>query len=127
MLPSGGLKELAAAPDASGSKNAIQAIGSTISYLERYTLLALTGLATHDMDDDGQASESQEFITEKQANEITKRLKPLYGDDPSMFLNWIGAETVETISAKDYKKAIGGIVSAEKSFKESTREPGQEG
>ena len=44
---------LSASPDTSGSKNAIQAIGSTISYLERYTILALTGLATHDMDDDG--------------------------------------------------------------------------
>ena len=44
---------LTAAPDTTGSKNSIQAIGSTISYLERYTILALTGLATHDMDDDG--------------------------------------------------------------------------
>jgi hypothetical protein len=44
---------LTAAPDESGSKNPIQAIGSTAAYLERYTLLALTGLATHDMDDDG--------------------------------------------------------------------------
>ena len=44
---------LTAKPDMSGAKNAIQAIGSTISYLERYTVLALTGLATHDMDDDG--------------------------------------------------------------------------
>lgn len=40
-------------PDSSGSKNAIQAVGSTITYLERYTLLALTGLATHDQDNDG--------------------------------------------------------------------------
>ena len=48
---------LTAAPDTSGSKNAIQAIGSTVSYLERYTILALTGLATHDMDDDGKTSE----------------------------------------------------------------------
>lgn len=44
---------LSAAPDSTGSKNAIQAIGSTVTYLQRYTLLALTGLATHDQDDDG--------------------------------------------------------------------------
>ena len=44
---------LAAAPDTSGSKNPIQAIGSTVTYLQRYTLLALTGLATYDQDDDG--------------------------------------------------------------------------
>ncbi|KKK84165.1 hypothetical protein LCGC14_2786110, partial [marine sediment metagenome] len=47
---------LAAEPDNSGSKNAIQAIGSTVTYLQRYTLLALTGLATCEQDDDGVAS-----------------------------------------------------------------------
>ena len=39
--------------DKSGGKNDIQAIGSTITYLERYTLLAATGLAAKNTDDDG--------------------------------------------------------------------------
>ncbi len=43
-------------PDDSGGKNAIQAIASAKSYLERYTLLAITGLATRDMDDDGRGT-----------------------------------------------------------------------
>jgi hypothetical protein len=47
---------LRAPSDQSGSKNAIQAIGSTVSYLERYTLLSLTGLATSDMDDDARSA-----------------------------------------------------------------------
>ncbi len=47
---------LSAPPDNTGSKNAIQAIASTVTYLERYTVLALTGLATADQDDDGKAS-----------------------------------------------------------------------
>jgi len=47
---------LTAAPDTSGSKNPIQAIGSTVTYLQRYTLLALVGLATSDQDDDGAES-----------------------------------------------------------------------
>ncbi len=47
---------LSAPPDATGSKNAIQAIGSTTEYLRRYTILALTGLATCGTDDDGKAS-----------------------------------------------------------------------
>lgn len=50
---------LAAPPDATGSKNAIQAIGSTVTYLQRYTLLALTGLATYDQDDDGKGSDDK--------------------------------------------------------------------
>lgn len=44
---------LQAAPDASGSKNSIQAIGSTVTYLQRYTLLAATGMAVSGQDDDG--------------------------------------------------------------------------
>lgn len=51
---------LTAAADSSGSKNAIQAIGSTISYLERYTILALTGLATRDMDNDGNGKDKDD-------------------------------------------------------------------
>lgn len=43
-------------PDDSGKKNAIQQVASTISYLERYTLLAATGLATAEQDDDGRGA-----------------------------------------------------------------------
>jgi hypothetical protein len=42
--------------DKSGSKNGIQAIGSAISYLQRYGLFAVTGVASKDQDDDGRAS-----------------------------------------------------------------------
>jgi hypothetical protein len=38
--------------DESGGKNSIQAIGSAITYLQRYTLLAATGLTSADIDDD---------------------------------------------------------------------------
>lgn len=40
-------------PDAGGAKNAMQARASTVSYLERYTLKAITGLAEGGDDDDG--------------------------------------------------------------------------
>ncbi len=44
---------LMAPADTSGSKNSIQAIASTVTYLERYTLLAATGVAVIDQDNDG--------------------------------------------------------------------------
>jgi hypothetical protein len=47
---------LAAGPDGSGNKNAIQAIGSTVTYLQRYTLKAALGLAEGDQGDDGQGA-----------------------------------------------------------------------
>ena len=48
--------KLSAYDDDSGAKNKIQAIGSAVSYLERYTFLAATGLAAKDQDDDGRSS-----------------------------------------------------------------------
>lgn len=44
-------------PDAGGAKNAIQARASTVSYLERYTLKAITGLSEQEDDNDGGAGE----------------------------------------------------------------------
>jgi hypothetical protein len=40
-------------PDGGGAKNAIQARASTVTYLERYTLKAITGLSEQEDDDDG--------------------------------------------------------------------------
>ncbi len=49
--------KLDAAPDASGKKNAIQQVASAIQYLQRYSLLAIVGLATKDTnDDDGRST-----------------------------------------------------------------------
>ena len=59
---------LSAPPDNTGSKNVIQAIGSTVTYLQRYTLLALTGLATADQDDDGKLG-----ADEKPTSKATKK------------------------------------------------------
>ncbi len=44
---------MSAPPDDSGKKNGIQQIASTVTYLERYTLMAACGLSAKDMDDDG--------------------------------------------------------------------------
>lgn len=43
-----------APPDDSGKKNSIQQVASAVTYLQRYTLLAIVGLATKsEVDDDG--------------------------------------------------------------------------
>jgi hypothetical protein len=55
--------------DDSGKKNNLQQMASTITYLERYTILAATGSATVEGDDDAQTAELNpvETITETQA------------------------------------------------------------
>ena len=55
---------LCGGPDVTGSKNAIQAIGSAVKYLERYTLLAATGLEAGDGDNDGQGAPKWEKLQE---------------------------------------------------------------
>jgi len=47
---------LTAAPDTRGNKNPAQAVGSTMTALERYAALALLGIATADMDDESPAT-----------------------------------------------------------------------
>ena len=94
---------LTAAHDSSGGKNAIQALGSTISYLERYTILALTGLATHDMDDD--AAPVMEYIDEKQLSTILDFINSK-GIDQAKFMIYMNVDSIEKIIISDYGKAI---------------------
>jgi len=46
---------LSAAPDQSGNKNGFQAVGSAVTYLQRYTLKAALGLSA-EVDDDAQSA-----------------------------------------------------------------------
>ena len=56
--------------DSSGQKNSIQAIGSTVTYLQRYTLLAATGMAAKGMDDDGGGSNGSRMDEKKLADHL---------------------------------------------------------
>lgn len=61
-------------PDAGGAKNAIMARASTVSYLERYTLKAITGLSEQDDDNDGGHGGDQRPMSEYPAAEFDKNL-----------------------------------------------------
>ncbi len=80
---------LQAGRDESGNKNNIQAVGSTVTYLQRYTLLAATGMAVADQrDDDGsggkslQMDESQkvDFLSAIEALADKKRSETLWAE-----------------------------------------------
>lgn len=68
---------MTASPDDSGGKNPIQAVASTNTYLQRYTLLAACGLATGGSDDDGrtayEAPELSDIPTEDIEEELDDR------------------------------------------------------
>ena len=99
---------LSAQSDGSGSKNAIQAIGSTITYLQRYTLLALTGLATEDQDDDGHGSQPVEKISEDQIFQLAEGIDLLCIDKPK-FLKYMKIESLGDMPVSEYGKAMVAI------------------
>lgn len=61
---------LQAGLDASGKKNNIQSLGSTVTYLQRYTLLAACGLATVEQDNDGAGAGMEQVEEDQIANSI---------------------------------------------------------
>lgn len=95
---------LSAPSDTSGSKNAIQAIGSTITYLQRYSLLSILGLATYDQDDDGQTSQEVEYITDAQRHELTDMAIDCKADMPK-FMNYLKIEDLSKLLKADFQKA----------------------
>ena len=100
---------LSAGADNSGGKNAIQGIGSTIFYLQRYTLFALTGLAPHGMDDDGMGSDpepegSDEFISEAQLKILKDKVDKSKINVVS-YLKHLNVETLSELPASMFKKA----------------------
>jgi len=109
-----------APPDNSGKKNPIQSIASTISYLERYTMLAGTGLAAKGMDTDGNLpKEEPEPITKKQTKQIRDLIKAT-GSDETKFMVWMknmhGTAKVEELDSENANQVIATL----KAKKEAT-------
>jgi hypothetical protein len=95
---------LSGEPDASGQKNKIQQVGSTVTYLQRYTLLALTGLATHDQDDDGRGSEASPQVGEFEASELIRTVQEL-GVDEVAFCDYLHVPTLQDLTEAQLPKA----------------------
>lgn len=93
---------LSADADTTGSKNSIQALGSTITYLERYTLLAALGLATYEQDDD--CNSSGELITEHQVSILMDELLEL-GIDDQKLLEYLKIDALDKMPASLFGKA----------------------
>lgn len=99
---------LSAGRDESGNKNSIQAVGSTITYLQRMTLKAALGLAASD-DDDGQASGgSPEVITEDQQARLID-LAESVGADKAAFCKYLKIPSIAALPAKDFDRAIAAL------------------
>lgn len=88
--------------DSTGSKNAVQAIGSSVSYGKRYTMCALLNITTKGEDDD--AVSVGDKITEEQLEELSKLLTETKAD-LRKFLEYMGVDAIFNIPAAKFAKA----------------------
>lgn len=90
--------------DTSGSKNAVQAVGSSTSYGKRYTAQVLLNLTSRGEDDDGKAGGGGP-ISEDQAGKIFDLIKATKADT-AKFCKHFGIPSVPDLKAKDFERAI---------------------
>src|SRR6185437_3096544 len=90
--------------DSSGSKNAVQAVASSVSYGKRYTAGALLNLTSHGEDDDAYRA-AVEVITEEQEIQINDMLEAT-GSDRAKFLKWLKVDSVSAIPAKSFDSVM---------------------
>lgn len=103
--------------DTSGNKNAIQAIGSTLTYLQRYSLVQMLGLAAA-ADDDGRAANQPAkppipgSITQEQADDLCDLLEAK-GASRGAFAGWLKqkniAERIEDIPVESFAACVEAI------------------
>lgn len=98
--------------DMSGSKNAVQGVGSTVSYGKRYVTQAMLNLASGD-DDDGQGGTTDGTISAEQKDELVGLMKET-GADTEKFLKWAGVASLDEIKAANFVQAKRGLESKRK-------------
>lgn len=101
---------LTAGRDESGNKNSIQGVGSTITYLQRYTLKAALGLAASN-DDDARAAgidEAGGTVSPEQISALDALLAET-GTNPRRFCAYMKVENVSDILASQYQRAVDAL------------------
>ena len=90
--------------DSTGSKNAVQAVGSSTSYGKRYVTCALLNISTRGEDDDGKAGGDDGTISDEQSEQIAKLIQETKSD-VGRFLKYIGAPSISDIPSSKFEQA----------------------
>jgi hypothetical protein len=93
--------------DTSGSKNAIQAIGSTLTYLQRYSLVQMLGLAASD-DDNGHGSGNGSAITAEQLKTLEDKFAQVGGVSPAT-LAYFEVASLAELPAKNFERVLAAV------------------
>jgi len=94
--------------DTSGSKNSVQAVGSSISYGKRYTASALLNITSRGEDDDGKAAGGVAPISEEQVKDLQDLIIEV-GADPKKFLAYLKVESLAALPADQYQRAVDAL------------------
>ncbi len=97
--------EMALPLDTSGSKNNVQAAGSSTSYGKRFTATALLNIRTKGQDDDGKKGGDPGTVTDEQAERILDLLTKDKADVPG-FCKYMGVASIIELPASQYNRAI---------------------
>lgn len=104
---------MGAAPDTGGAKNAIQARASAQTYLQRYTLKAITGLSEQDDDDDGRGSGRPDEV-QAMVDEFKKQIAEACTEQAARDIWKIAAPalraTKDTSAFKEVKEKVEGKI-----------------
>lgn len=96
--------ELLLPADNSGSKNAVQAVGSSITYGFRYTACALLNIQTGVSDDDGRAAGGDVDASEDEVKTFVAKVDT-HKASLARLLKAVGAETIHGLTPKQLKEA----------------------
>lgn len=103
---------LSAQADSSGNKNTIQALGSTLTYLQRYSLVQMLGIAVSD-DDDGAASGSGDTIADDQVADLQAMIESIGGDKAEGlkkgFLKKFKIEGLAQLPVSEWRNAVAAL------------------
>jgi hypothetical protein len=91
--------------DITGSKNNVQAIGSSTSYGKRYTATALLNITTRGDDDDGKSAGLGEVISEEQLLSLRKLIEDT-GTDIARFCAYFKVDALPDLPASKYDAAM---------------------
>lgn len=95
--------------DQSGSKNAVQAVGSSQTYGQRYAAQAILGLSLgDDVDDDGKAAGAGDKIDADQFFTL-KNLIEEAGADEAKFCEYLKVKELEELPARAFANAVSAL------------------
>lgn len=94
--------------DSSGSKNAVQAIGSSTSYGKRYTAGLLLNIITKGEDNDAASVATVAQVSEQQLQQLTETMETV-GADLNGFLKYFKVAQLSDLKAADFPRAMAAL------------------